>query len=304
MDEIIKSLRLSSRRLVREFDMIKGNFRSTGYTHSECHTLIELEQYGVLTLKELADLLNVDKSIISRTVNKLTKNGLVKQVKRNRDNREKPITLTAKGFKEVGRLNKEANSQVADALELLKEEERLTVLEGIQSYSRALNKIRRQSGYNIRRIQRGDNKFIERIIIDVMTEFGAVGEGYSIKDEEVSNMYDAYDNDRSVYYVIEREGEIVGGSGIGPLEKGDKDVCELKKMYFIPDLRGIGLGEKLLRLCLESAKEMGYKKCYLETLGRMPQARGLYEKFGFKPLKSPLGCTGHFNCEAWYIKEL
>jgi putative acetyltransferase len=158
--------------------------------------------------------------------------------------------------------------------------------------------------YNIRLIQPGDNPQIENIIKDVMTEFGAVGEGYSIEDKEVLNMYEAYNNENSVYFVVENEGVIYGGAGIAPLEGGGGDVCELKKMYFRPELRGLGYGNLLMDLCLDSAKQFGYTKCYLETLGRMPQAKGLYKKYGFLPLDAPMGNTGHFNCESWYIKEL
>jgi len=158
--------------------------------------------------------------------------------------------------------------------------------------------------FNIRLIQPGDNPQIESIIKDVMTEYGAVGKGYSIEDDEVRNMYEAYCNESSVYFVIEDGDTILGGAGIGPLIGGDPDICELKKMYFRPELRGLGYGKLLMELCLDSAKQLGYSKCYLETLGRMPQAKGLYQKYGFVPLDTPLGKTGHFNCENWYIRDL
>jgi putative acetyltransferase len=303
-DPLVKNLRHSLRRLVRELDVTKGIYKSTGYTYTECHILIELDQYGMMTIKEIAELLNTDKSIVSKTVNSLIKRGLLKMKKNLSDNRQKPLILTQKGKNEAARLNFEANSQVTEALSILKDEDRDTVLKGIQAYSHALNKLRRQSEFAIRPIRKSDNKFMERIIIEVMTEFGAVGEGYSIKDSEVSNMFEAYNNKRSAYFVVIREKEVLGGAGIGPLKDGEKDVCELKKMYFLPELRGIGFGDKLMDLCLEAARKRGYKKCYLETLERMPQARSLYKKYGFKAIEEPMGCTGHFSCENWYLKEL
>lgn len=160
------------------------------------------------------------------------------------------------------------------------------------------------NNYNIRLIQAADNPEIEAIIVDVMTEFGAVGEGYSIEDEEVRNMYEAYNNESSVYFVVEGDECILGGAGIGPLIGGDGDVCELKKMYFRPELRGLGYGKLLMELCLDSARQLGYNKCYLETLGRMPQAKALYKKYGFTSLDAPMGKTGHFNCENWFIRDL
>ncbi|MCB0724402.1 MAG: bifunctional helix-turn-helix transcriptional regulator/GNAT family N-acetyltransferase [Ignavibacteriae bacterium] len=303
MEPLVKNLRLSLRKLVRELDVTKGVYKSTGYSYTECHILIELDQYGMMTIKELAELLNTDKSIVSKTVNSMMKKGLLKTEKNRTDNRQKPLVLTQKGKSEASRLNYEANVQVTEALSILKEEERDIVLKGIQSYSKALNKMRRQAEYQVRPIRKSDNKFMEKIIIDVMTEFGAVGEGYSIKDAEVANMFDAYNNDKSAYFVITRGKEVLGGAGVGILPEAE-DVCELKKMYFVPEIRGIGLGEKLLNLCLDAARKIGYKRCYLETLERMPQARGLYMKYGFDPINGPVGCTGHYSCDNYYIRDL
>jgi putative acetyltransferase len=157
--------------------------------------------------------------------------------------------------------------------------------------------------YIIRLIEKRHNEQIGDIIRTVMTEFGAVGTGYSIMDNEVDRMYEAY-SDRAKYFVVEKDGKILGGSGVAQLLNGDADTCELKKMYFLEELRGLGFGEKLLELCLEAAKELGYKKCYLETLSHMHAAQRLYEKFGFKKLDKPMGNTGHFKCNSWYVRDV
>lgn len=160
-----------------------------------------------------------------------------------------------------------------------------------------------KSAYIIRPIEKRDNEQIAQIIRSVMTEYGATGTGYSIMDNEVDRMYEAY-SDRAKYYVVEKDGKILGGSGVSQLIGGDEDTCELKKMYFLNELRGLGFGEKLLELCLEAVKELGYKKCYLETLSHMHAAQKLYEKFGFKKLDKPMGNTGHFKCNCWYVREV
>lgn len=301
---MINPVRAASRDLVRELDMIKGHFKATGLAHTECHTLVELEQRGILTVQELSDILNLDKSNTSRTVAGLLKKNLIKIIKDGKDNRQKPFKLTDKGFEALKKLNKEVNAQVSSALSLLPDNERETILRGIEIYAKALKKIRKQSMYEVRPIKKSDNDSMARVIQQVMTEYGATGPGYSIVDNEVQNMYEHYNDERSVYYVIVKNGEVYGGAGIAHLEGGDKDTCELKKMYFLKDVRGIGFGDKLLELCVDEAKKRGYKKCYLETLGRMPEARSLYEKHGFKKLCGPLGNTGHFKCEAWYEMAL
>ena len=137
-----------------------------------------------------------------------------------------------------------------------------------------------------------------------MTEFEAVGYGFSINDPEVDDMYKAYLPEGSEFYVIESDGEVLGCAGIAPLTGGVKDTCELRKMYFLSPLRGTGIGATLLKLCLDRARHLGYQRCYLETLDNMEKARKLYEKHGFRYLDKPMGNTGHTSCGTWMAKDL
>ena len=157
---------------------------------------------------------------------------------------------------------------------------------------------------NIRPIEAADDPAVAAIIRTVMTEIGAVGEGYSIMDPEVDGMSAAYAGPRAAYYVVERSGTVVGGAGIGPLVGGAADTCELKKMYLLTEARGLGFGRRLMDLCLEAARQAGYRLCYLETLANMDDARRLYEGYGFTRLDAPMGNTGHCGCNGWYLLEL
>jgi putative acetyltransferase len=156
----------------------------------------------------------------------------------------------------------------------------------------------------IRLISPHDIASVASIIRTVMPEFGASGKGFAIHDPEVNDMYTAYTRSRCAYYVCEIDGKIVGGGGVAPLEGGDFDTCELKKMYFLPEARGKGLGEQLLKSCLKAARDIGFKYCYLETFNTMQGAMKLYEKTGFKKIPGQLGNTGHFACDTFYKIEL
>ena len=97
---------------------------------------------------------------------------------------------------------------------------------------------------------------------------------------------------------------IIGGGGISQLENSTENICELQKMYFLPEARGKGLGFQMIQLCLAQAATFGYEKCYLETLPEMKAAQYLYQKTGFEYLCEPLGNTGHSTCPVWMIKTL
>ncbi len=155
----------------------------------------------------------------------------------------------------------------------------------------------------IRPIRPADDSAMAAIIREVMTSFGACGPGYSINDPEVDAMSAYYPEPRAAFFVVEQAGRVLGGGGIAPLTGADEDICELRKMYFLPALRGRGIGARLLRHCLDAARERDYRRCYLETLTGMDAAQRLYEKMGFKPLGGPLGTSGHSGCDRHYMME-
>jgi putative acetyltransferase len=164
---------------------------------------------------------------------------------------------------------------------------------------------REPSGLTLRPIRPDDDPAVAAIIRRVMPEFGADGAGFAIHDAEVDTMSAAYQRPRHVYFVVEEiGGRVVGGGGVAPLAGADSGTCELRKMYFLPEARGRGMGEAVVRRCLEAARAFGFTHCYLETLTGMNAAQRLYERLGFKRLSGPLGKTGHFSCDRWYLLEL
>jgi putative acetyltransferase len=158
---------------------------------------------------------------------------------------------------------------------------------------------------NIRPIEAADEPAMAAVIRTVMPEFGAQGPGFAIMDPEVDHMARAYDRPRAAYWVVvDDAGRVVGGGGLAPLEHGDADVCELRKMYFLPEARGRGLGRAMIDKALEAARGFGFKRCYLETLTGMDAAQALYQKLGFRRLDARMGDTGHFGCNRYYLLDL
>lgn len=156
----------------------------------------------------------------------------------------------------------------------------------------------------IREIESKDNTQIEEVIRACFPEFGLPLEGTAYADSETSRMFESYQKDKEVYYVVEVDGVVLGGGGLKSLKGFGNEVCEIQKMYFAPKARGKGLGKKMFQKCLDKAKALGYKKCYLESATELEAAIHIYEQFGFKRLENPLGDTGHFSCGVWMLKGL
>jgi putative acetyltransferase len=156
----------------------------------------------------------------------------------------------------------------------------------------------------LRPIEARDDAAMAQVIRTVMTEFGATGPGFSINDPEVDFMSRAYAAPRSAYFVVTADDRVLGGAGVAPLEGGQADTCELRKMYCLPETRGLGVGRQLLARCLDAARASGFRQCYLETLASMSGAAALYERTGFTRVARPLGATGHVRCDRWYVLDL
>jgi putative acetyltransferase len=153
-------------------------------------------------------------------------------------------------------------------------------------------------------IQPADNADLAVIIRASLAEFGANKPGTVFFDPTTDELFDLFQKPGSVYYVATQGSTIIGGAGIFPSNGLPEGVCELVKMYLKKEARGRGLGKLLIDKCLHTAKEMGYKKVYLETMPELRKAVSVYEKFGFEYLNGPVGNTGHFGCDVWMIKEL
>lgn len=156
----------------------------------------------------------------------------------------------------------------------------------------------------IREIQQKDNKAIAEIVRDVLMELGAPKVGTAYADPNLDSLFETYQSSKTVYFVVENNNKIIGGAGIAPLENDSNNICELQKMYFLPEARGLGLGSVLMAKCLQKATDFGYENCYLETMTYMENAQKLYRKVGFEYLPKPLGSTGHTSCPVFMIKNL
>jgi len=156
----------------------------------------------------------------------------------------------------------------------------------------------------IRPIKSSDDAALSKLIKSVLTEFKANKPGTAYFDESTNHLSVVFENPKSVYWVIEENGAVIGGGGIFPTENLPEGTCELVKLYLYPTARGRGLGKAVMDKCFTSAKELGYENVYLESMPELNQAVSMYERMGFEKLCSSLGNSGHFGCDIWMVKKL
>ena len=159
-------------------------------------------------------------------------------------------------------------------------------------------------GIIFRNLEQKDNKEIADLIRSVFREFGIVRPGTVYFDPTTDNLFSLFQKERSVYWIAEEDGRIIGGCGIYSTSGLPEGCCELVKLYMVSSQRGKGTGRKLLEKSIESARQMGFRQIYLESLPELGRAIVLYEKAGFRIISGPMGNSGHFGCNIWMLKDL
>ncbi|MFV8452368.1 bifunctional helix-turn-helix transcriptional regulator/GNAT family N-acetyltransferase [Vibrio campbellii] len=298
-----RQLRHYSRQAVRLLGMLDKQCGDVALTPVQAHALGEI-QLQPLTINQLAQLLNVDKSNASRTVTGLIKLGLVESIENPKDKRSQLVALTEQGLQALSQLDQQQNNFFEQLLTQLDDNEQEQLKLGLETYLKGLTKVCQAEEYVLRPLTKADNSQVADVIRKVSAEYGLTADkGYGVADPTLDDMYSVYDQQGAAYWVVEYQGEIVGGGGFAPLA-GEPNVCELQKMYFLPQTRGHGLAKRIVALSLQLAKQFGYQQCYLETTECLREAVGLYEKLGFEHLDAPLGQTGHDACEVVMLKTL
>ena len=156
----------------------------------------------------------------------------------------------------------------------------------------------------IRLIERSDNPRMAEVIRKVLEDFGVPKVGTAYADKALDCMFETYQKPHTAYFVLEMNGIVLGGAGIAPLDNYEGNICELQKMYFLPEARKLGIGAQMMEFCVAKSREFKFEKIYLETMEYMTDAQKLYRKSGFDYIDGSLGDTGHFSCPVHMLKEL
>lgn len=154
----------------------------------------------------------------------------------------------------------------------------------------------------LRVMEERDNLAVAQLIRTSLEQLDMAEPGTAYTDPHLAYLFEYYDaNKERDYWVIEDQGQIIGGVGIAEL--AHPNTCELQKMYVTTAARGQGLARRLMNRALEFA-EKNYQVCYLETHTKLETACRLYESYGFQLLNQPLIITEHSAMDKWYLKKL
>ena len=146
---------------------------------------------------------------------------------------------------------------------------------------------------NIRPIEQKDQEPIARLIRSVFVEYGAPLVNTVYDDPRTWHIWESLHGKNAGYWVIDEDGEVMGGCGFYPTEGLPEGYAELIKLYLSPVVRGKGYGSKLFSMVINEARKSGYTHLYIESFPEFADAVKMYARYGFVELPSRLGHSGH-----------
>ncbi|MEQ8664640.1 MAG: GNAT family N-acetyltransferase [Rhodospirillales bacterium] len=104
-------------------------------------------------------------------------------------------------------------------------------------------------------------------------------------EAELDNLGSVYRPPGGELWLARIGATVVGVVGMKPAAApADLPSCEMKRLYVRDSWRGLGVGRKMAKVCIEWAAGAGYASVCLETLDRLSEARALYRSLGFSEL--------------------
>ncbi|CAB1217275.1 bifunctional helix-turn-helix transcriptional regulator/GNAT family N-acetyltransferase [Acinetobacter bouvetii] len=294
--EIIESIRSASRQMVRELGFMNSTLAATNYSPSVIHTLLELEKQKTMTAAQIADFLGLEKSSISRMVNKLIQEHELQESVSDHDGRMKLLSLTSKGRNTVQKINEFGQMQVNTAMEYLMPLSQQKVADGLNLYASALQSARLASQVAEKssiQIKKGYIPGVVGRITEMHANFYSKHSGFGQFFESqvatgVAEFVSRLDHSCNHIWTACLDGKIVGSIAIDGEDLGQGE-AHLRWFILDDDCRGYGVGRELLSQAMKFCDEQGFTATHLWTFKGLDAARKLYEAFDFKLVSDESG---------------
>lgn len=306
-NNIISRIQATSKELFACLELLQQQCSSSNSIIRD-QALIELDVYKVMSMKQLASKLHLEAHAASRLAHQLISEGLCVIQLHKDDRRNKLLYLTPQGIAFVKKIRATSHLHLQQALKNISKEEVDIIDQGLSLYTQILKSSCLQESYKIRKLLKKDLPHLDNLFAHVKTEYGLEHNHPTtpmlrcfLQERQGTRTYTL---PKSRYLVMELKKEIVGGIGYRPLAESYPDTCVIRGFYLSSQVRGQGLGKKLLQKMMRSAKQAGFKQCYLELFECVQNPSAFYEKLGFKQLDKPLIKADYTVANRWYIKDI
>ncbi|MBW4706384.1 helix-turn-helix domain-containing GNAT family N-acetyltransferase [Roseobacter sp. YSTF-M11] len=273
--------------------MQKG-LAGTALSPSAVHTIIELGYGTVTTASDLGDMLRLEKSSISRLVQKLIEDGLVEAKSNPADRRSRKLALTGDGKALLKTLEDFGRQQMRYASEHLAKDDLTKVETGLTLFAKALrgdeSHASRASAVEIRK---GYCPGVIASVVGLHASYYATNYGFGAVFErkvatEMSEFMGRLENPANTTFSAFLGDTLLGSVSLDGEDLGE-GVCHLRWFIVSPEAQGTGIGNVLLEEVTLFVDAAGFERTRLWTFKGLDAARHLYEKHGFELVRENRG---------------
>jgi GNAT superfamily N-acetyltransferase len=244
-------------------------------------------------VRDLRTRLELDSGYLSRLLQSLERQGLVRRTQARDDARATTVRLTRKGQSELKMLNRLSDRYAASVLGPLSQDQRERLVASMEQVERLMRAAAVQIAPADPRspAARALFKAYFRELADRFEH------GFDAR-KTISADPDELTPPRGYLLLASLDGAAIG---CGALKVKDRRIGEVKRMWVAPEARGLKIGERLLIALETCALNAGLRTLRLETNRALKEAQQLYRRSGYREVAP-------FNTEPyahhWFEKHL
>ena len=276
----IEAVRRFNRFYTRRLNLLQEGRLYDPYSLAEARVLYELAHRDGLSASTLGSELGLDPGYLSRILQSFRRRGLVARERSASDARRSLLSLTAAGRKAFAPLEARSRRELASLLGGLSDERQARFIAAIGTAESALaERDPARAPYLLRQHRPGDfGWIIGRHGALYAREYGWDGSFEALVAEIAAQFIRSYDPKSERCWIAEKDGVNVGSV---MLVRKSRTVAKLRLLLVEPEVRGLGIGARLVEECIRFAHESRYRKITLWTNSILTAARHIYECAGF-----------------------
>ena len=233
--------------------------------------LFEVGQLEPVDATALQRHLSLDAGDLSRRLHELERRGLISRKPSKADRRRKPVRLTAKGQKLIEKIDAASDAEVERSLARLSPEQ-------VDRVQAAMLELQRLLGDELQ-VGAVDPASADAQLC--LNAYFAELERRFPEGFDPGQSVSAEPDELAVFLLLRGNGRPRGCGAVKVLAPG---VGELKRMWIHPELRGRGVGKRLLGALEGAARKQNLTVLRLDTSAHLPEAIALYRSAGYREI--------------------
>ena len=280
----VEAVRRFNRFYTARIGVLHASYLGTPFPLPQARVLYEIGHRGECTASELGAHLDLDLGYLSRMLQALRRQGFVQGEAAKHDGRQVRLSLSAQGRKAFAALDDGSRRATAEMLAPLRGAHRRRLMQAMDTVQRVLEPQPRTGEVTLRAHRPGDMGWVvERHGVLYEREYGWGAPFEALVADIVAKFLREFDAKRERCWIAWRAGERVGAVFV---VKENRTIAKLRLLLIEPEVRGTGLGKRLVEECVAFARGAGYRKLVLWTHSNLAAARAIYAKLGFRKVRS------------------